>query len=107
MSRLRHIASFLFLLLSLQMIVPAQLLHGFCDHEDTIDCCLNNGETTVSIHHEHCLVLDLSLPTVLHKYEDVAFTPQQVFISHSNFILLQTLVVDRTKAVIRGPPVFS
>jgi hypothetical protein len=106
-SRLRYIASFLFLLLSLQMIVPAQLLHGFCDHEDTIDCCLNNGETTVSIHHEHCLVLDLTLPTVLHKYEDVAFTPQQVFISHSNFILLQTLVVDRTKAVIRGPPVFS
>lgn len=104
MSRLRHIASFLFLLLSLQVVIPAQLWHGLCDHEDTIDCCLHSGNATISVLHDHCLVLELSLPTIEHKCEELQFSPREDVVFLNDVVSVQALSVVRANTGIRGPP---
>jgi hypothetical protein len=62
------------LLLWLQMLVPAGLIHSFCDHHDTEHPHFPYG-LTVSEQHHHCLVLELSLPSVTHSVQEWKLTP--------------------------------
>ncbi|MBL7923295.1 MAG: hypothetical protein JNL88_03765 [Bacteroidia bacterium] len=102
---LRHPGTFLFLLLSLQVIIPVQLWHGLCEHNDTVDCLHEFGETSVSDHHEHCLILDLTLPPLYQHEEDAGILPCSTDFFFSTFLHLPPLWRTAGLSGTRAPPV--
>jgi hypothetical protein len=100
---LQKIKVVLLLLLWLQMLVPAALLHSFCEHHDTEHPHFSFG-LTISEQHHHCLVLELSLPSVTHSTEDLKLRPVEdtapVYFSFNVF----TCMADKVIVGNRGPP---
>ena len=100
---LQKIKVVLLLLLWLQMLVPAALLHSFCEHHDTEHPHYSFG-LTISEQHHHCLVLELSLPSLTHCTEDFKLLQIDdnvpVYFSFNEFACMADKVIVGNK----GPP---
>lgn len=72
---IKQIATYLFLLLFLQVIVPASLWHTLCDHEDAVECYERANGIKVAEKHQHCAVLDLTLPALIHQENVLTLKP--------------------------------
>jgi hypothetical protein len=100
---LQKIKVVLLLLLWLQMLVPAGLLHSFCEHHDTEHPHFAFG-LTVSEQHHHCLVLELSLPSVTHSTENWQLAPEEnITPEYFSFDALPCMA-EKVIAGNRGPP---
>ncbi|CAN5615769.1 hypothetical protein BH11BAC2_BH11BAC2_15910 [soil metagenome] len=82
MFRLRKISAIFLLALSLQWVVPRELWHELCEHTDSVDCQTTDNTTSVSIQHEHCLVLELSLPPMWQEAQHFNFIADADAASH-------------------------
>ena len=104
MKFLRHIYAVFFLLLSLQVVIPAQLWHELMDHTDTHDCTHENGVTSVSTAHEHCFVLEINLPQIFHEQSDFYFFSSEI-VAVLNFPHQESpqIIFNRLQSD-RGPP---
>ncbi|MBK9636603.1 MAG: hypothetical protein IPO63_01810 [Bacteroidetes bacterium] len=87
MISIKKISSYLFLLLFLQVLIPASLWHSLCDHDDSIDCHVYSEVTSVAEQHQHCLVLELSLPAIFHTENKYDLNP--VAFNYSQFVFLK------------------
>lgn len=97
-------ASFLFLLLCLQLIIPAQLWHELCDHHDTHSCIAPQNGLSVSEQHVHCLVLELTLPGMLYTHQDFQLNTFHKPYSYFEVICPSEQLVAADQSTVRGPP---
>jgi hypothetical protein len=107
MSRFHRLISVLLLTLCLQWIVPPDLVHSFCNHTDSIDCCHAEGDLVFSVQHHHCLVLEISLPPLWHEVQDVKYVDTPNIYFHQHFLLSHIRFVQVPVFEGRGPPVNS
>lgn len=77
MRPLRIIAAWIFLFLSMEVVIPAQLWHELSGHDDSKECVLS-GEVQVSEQHIHCLALELTLPGMLQEDHQLQFKNHEV-----------------------------
>ncbi|MBK7966840.1 MAG: hypothetical protein IPK10_17325 [Bacteroidetes bacterium] len=100
----KKIASYLFLLLFLQVIVPASLWHALCDHEDSTDCYVASSGLTITEKHQHCSVLDLTLPAIFHQ--DNVFSLKPIIFVYSQVFFFKDSCCQHPifKSDGRGPP---
>jgi hypothetical protein len=63
MSRNKNIIAFFLFLLFSTVALPPDFFHQFTEHHDTIDCFSN--ENAIHSEHQHCLSLQLSLPSYI------------------------------------------
>lgn len=101
---LRLPASSLFLLLCLQVVVPAQLWHELCDHHDSPECAVPQQELTFSKQHVHCLVLELTLPGMLHTEQGFSFSLRYLRPSWITFSTAAEVTLPAERGTVRGPP---
>ena len=101
----KKIASYLFLLLFLQVLIPASLWHALCEHEDSIDCHINSEVTSVAEQHQHCLVLELSLPAIFHQENSFNLNPIAFRFSQIAFFEIDSIQHPFFESDGRGPPV--
>lgn len=104
MLRLRLPAALLFLLLSLQVVVPAQLWHELSNHDDTNECDHSSLLTSVSVQHTHCLVLELTLPGMLNEEHSFSFSTTEISYCHTPAIVPPVVLVPVDRFGARGPP---
>ncbi len=105
MLKLRKLISLFLLALSLQWIIPHEFIHSFCDHTDTVDQINNSRNLAVGQHHEHCLILELSVPPMLQEVTFIEF-----LIVKNNYYFKKYLALPITFAFheifeCRGPPI--
>jgi hypothetical protein len=77
MRPLRIIAAWIFLFLSMEVVIPAQLWHELSGHDDSKEC-VYSGEVQVSEQHIHCLALELTLPGMLQEVHHLQFKNHEV-----------------------------
>lgn len=77
MRPLRIIAAWIFLFLSMEVVIPAQLWHELSGHDDSKEC-VHSGEVQVSELHIHCLALELTLPGMLQEDHQLQFANHEV-----------------------------
>lgn len=104
MRRFRLSAAVLFLLLSLQVIVPAQLWHELSDHDDTHECDHPSALISVSAQHTHCLVLELTLPGMLNEEHGFAFSTNEIQYCYSPALVPSVVFIPVDRFEARGPP---
>lgn len=105
MISIKKIAPYLFLLLFLQVLIPASLWHSLCEHEDSIDCHVSTNASTVAEHHQHCLVLELSLPAIFHQENSFNLNPIAFRFSQITFFEINSIQHPFFESDGRGPPV--
>jgi hypothetical protein len=103
----KKIASYLFLLLFLQVIIPASLWHALCDHEDAVDCHIASNGMSVSEEHKHCLVLELTLPAIFHQDNVLDINPVSIVYSQVFFFKDSCCQHPLFKSDGRGPPALA
>ena len=65
---MRKSLAWLLLVICIQWLLPRELWHEFTNHQDTDDHqVVGNARINFSEQHEHCLILELSLPPVVHE----------------------------------------
>ena len=104
MISIKKIASYLFLLLFLQVLIPASLWHSLCDHDDSLDCHIHSDVTTVAEQHQHCLVLELSLPAIFHQENSFNLNPIAFRFSQIIFFKVNSIQHPFFESDGRGPP---
>lgn len=97
-------ASILYLLLCLQVIVPAQLWHELCDHHDTHSCQAPQEGLSISEQHVHCLVLELTLPGMIYHDQDFEIVALPSPCSYGTFTTPSSQFIPLDKSTVRGPP---
>lgn len=100
----KKIASYLFLLLFLQVLIPASLWHSLCEHDDSVDCHVHSDVTSVAEQHQHCLVLELSLPAIFHQENDYNLNPVAFNYSQLIFFKVNNIQHPFFESDGRGPP---
>jgi hypothetical protein len=93
------------LLLSIQLVVPASLWHSLCAHEDTHQC---GTESRMDFHlesqHIHCLSLELGLPPLMQTDNALhCFIPSFSY-SYPAAPTLQSICLPLPLSSDRGPP---
>ena len=64
----RKSIAWLLLAICLQWMLPRELWHELTHHHDTEDCQVaGNARLNFSEQHDHCLILELSMPPVVHE----------------------------------------
>ncbi|MFN8154211.1 MAG: hypothetical protein U0Y08_07980 [Bacteroidia bacterium] len=104
MRQLRLPAALLFLLLCLQVVIPAQLWHELSNHKDTHECDAPGALSSVSELHTHCLVLELTLPGMLNEDQHFVFNPLDVAFSYFILAVPSTVWLPLSLPAERGPP---
>ncbi len=104
MRRLRLPAAFLFLLLSLQVVIPAQIWHELVDHHDTHECQAPDAITSVSDRHTHCLVLELTLPGMLSEEHRFDFSISEIEFNYHASSVPAVVFIPYELISVRGPP---
>ncbi len=104
MLKLRKLISLFLLALCLQWIIPHELVHSFCDHTDTIDQIDQIGYLAVGQHHEHCLILELSVPPMLQDVTFVEFLKVTNSYFYKKYVALPIAFAFHEIFECRGPP---
>lgn len=104
MISVKKIAPYLFLLLFLQVLIPASLWHSLCEHDDSEDCHVNTEETSIAEQHQHCLVLELSLPAIFHQENKYDLNPFEFNYAQFVFYKLNNIQHPFFESDGRGPP---
>jgi len=104
MLELRKFISYLLLAICLQWIIPHELVHSLCNHHDTIDHVNPTDRLSFGEHHEHCLILELSVPPMAHDHFLVEFLSSSKKYCYEVFLLLPFVFPSHEIFECRGPP---
>ncbi len=89
----------------MQVLIPASLWHYLCEHDDSEDCHVNSDVTSITEQHQHCLVLELSLPAIFHQENNFNLNPIAFRFSQITFFEIDSIQHPFFKSDGRGPPV--
>lgn len=100
----RHIAVFLFLVLSF-FIVPKEFIHSLFAHEDTVCNVLQQSGPVLDSKHLHCEILNLNIP--LYLFIDQTFLPGVSYkiLAPFSFDLINIIFSKILASSLRAPPV--
>ena len=104
MLKLRKLISYLLLAISLQWIIPHELVHSLCNHHDTVDHVNPTDRLSFGNQHEHCLILELSVPPMSHDEFFVVFIAKSKKYFYEEFLLLPIVFPVHETFECRGPP---
>ena len=102
----RILTSIFLLTLSMQLVIPRELIHGLCSHHDTEDCNVDDGYFHIGEQHEHCSIFELSMPPVLMEEELLIEFNKAAFPLFLNSGLYFELKAIFSSFNSRGPPNF-